>query len=291
MVELHRLRVKWMGELEKAGVYAPAFELCEIIEHATGLDRAHQLAFDAALTHAQITAVEALLAIRCTGKPLQYILGKWEFYGLDFYVGEGVLIPRADTETLVEFGLEQLKGIAAPRVADLCSGSGCIAIALAKNLPASQVTAAELSDAAYGYLTRNIALNEAGNVAPLKMDVLAEGSPRMLEASGGGAGIACFDLIVSNPPYVRTAELQGLQREVQYEPMMALDGTASGLYFYREITRLYKNSLKKGGWLAYEVGDDQSHDVQKILQQNGFANIATKKDLGDFERVVAGMRP
>lgn len=286
MVNLQKYKAKWLQNLEKAGVFAPAFELYEIIQHAAGIDQAHQLAGDAVLTDKQIDAVEELLALRCKGTPLQYILGKWEFYGLDFFVGEGVLIPRADTETLVEFGLKLMKNVPAPHIADLCSGSGCIAIALAKSLPLSQVAAVELSDAAYGYLTRNIELNEAHNVKSLQLDVLAQSSPSILTKKN----TAKFDLIISNPPYIRTSDLKELQREVQKEPVMALDGTADGLHFYCEITRLYKNCIKKGGWIAYEVGDDQSTDVQNILEQNGFANITVQNDLGGFERVVAGRR-
>lgn len=281
MVEksFRQLKIQWREALEQAGVYAPAFELREIIELAAGIPRARQLAEEAApLPEEARRRVEAALAERISGRPLQYMCGSWEFCGLEFFVGEGVLIPRPDTETLVETALRLCKGLPAPRIADLCSGTGCIAIALAKRLPRAAVTAVELSDAAWGYLTRNIAHNAAENVTPLRADVLS----------------CClhgeYHLILSNPPYIPTAELAGLQREVLCEPVMALDGSADGLLFYRELARIYLPRLTAGGWLAFEVGDTQSAAVRAILEENGYRNIAIQTDAAGFERVVYGQR-
>lgn len=278
MVTLREHQLIWIIQLEKAGVFAPAFELRELLRHSTGLTLTQQLLqADMPLPAAQVAEITRLLVERCGGRPLQYILGQWEFYGLDFFVGEGVLIPRADTETLVDVGLALCKGIPQPSIADLCSGSGCIAIALAHNLPHAAVAAVELSSTAYGYLQRNIAANGAQSITALHADVLA--------CANTFTGL---DLIVSNPPYIRTGELASLQREVQREPTLALDGTADGLYFYREISSLYKKCLKPGGWLAFEAGDDQSADIREILRQNGYGNITTHKDLAGYERVICG---
>lgn len=279
MVTLCRQKPVWINKLNEAGVFAPAFELGEILRYATGLTLAQQLAqSDEPLSEQQLAAVEELLVQRCGGRPLQYILGQWEFYGLDFYVGEGVLIPRADTETLVDTALD-LCGDNQLEILDLCSGSGCIAAALAVHLPKAHVTAVELSCDAYAYLVRNLALHDLGNVTPLHADVLTS------------AGLFHdLDLVVSNPPYIPSGELEELQREVRREPAMALDGFDDGLYFYREISSLYYSALKSGGWLAFESGDGQSGDICAVLQSAGYTNITTRDDLGGFTRVVCGQK-
>ncbi|MEG1761371.1 MAG: peptide chain release factor N(5)-glutamine methyltransferase [Hydrogenoanaerobacterium sp.] len=270
------LKTEWLEALKKAGVYAPAFELSEIIESAAGVTKARQLTTDS-LTAQQRCNVEALLERRLLGEPLQYILGKWEFYGLPFYVGEGVLIPRADTETLVEVALKICKDkknmLAA---ADLCSGSGCVAIALAHCLPQARVTAAELSPLACEYIIKNIALNGVKNVELLQTDVLAQGLPENAE----------YDIITANPPYICTGELADLQKEVKREPVMALDGGADGLLFYRVLAEKNKSRLKKGGWFVFEVGDRQSKQVSEILFKAGYINVSVQNDLAGFARVV-----
>ena len=280
---------EWQNILEKAGVYAPAFELAEIITHATGLSRTEQLTAqvgnmasqdEAVLTGVQINGIDEVIRRRISGEPLQYIIGKWEFYGLEFYVGEGVLIPRAETETLVETALLLCKGNTAPKIADYCSGTGCVAIALAHCLPKAELTAVELSQEACEYLLKNIELNNAVNVSLLKADVLID----------FWEGDEALDMITSNPPYICTAELEGLRREVQYEPKMALDGAEDGLLFYKKIAKNNKSHLKKGGWLVLEVGDTQSKEVYEILAENGYENIDTKKDLAGFTRVVYAQR-
>lgn len=274
---MRQQRAEWQKQLEKAGAFAPAFELSQLLEAATGLGEAAWRASEASFPPAQVKAVQALVARRCAGEPLQYILGEWEFYGLPLFVGEGVLIPRADTETLVDAALALCKGLSAPRMADLCSGSGCVAIALAKHCPGAHVTAVELSGAAYAYLVRNLARNAAANVTPLQADALAQ-HPQL----------AGLDVIVSNPPYIRENELSSLAPEVQREPRMALDGGADGLSFYRALAAVCRARLKAGGYLAFECGDDQAPAVRKILHENGYTEIAAVRDLEGFERVVTG---
>lgn len=224
-------------------------------------------------------AFAALCQKRAEGQPLQYLLGQWEFFGLPFAVGPGVLIPRPETELLVETALEKLADVAAPVVADLCSGSGCIAIAAAKNLPDSSVTAVELSPAALTYLHKNIALNNA------RVEVV-QGS--VLDA-GLLAGRS-FDMILSNPPYINDLEMADLQPEVKQEPEMALWGGSDGLVFYSALPSICYPLLKDGGWLAFEIGYTQQQAVEGFLTAAGYRNVSCRKDLAGLPRVVLGQK-
>ena len=199
----------------------------------------------------------SLVERRSNGEPLQYILGKWEFMGLPFYVGEGVLIPRPETEMLVEFALDFLKDKKNPVVIDLCSGSGCIAISVAKHLPNAKVYAVEKSDLAFPYLKKNIWLNCVFNVSAVHGDIfdrtlLSEIKP---------------DLILSNPPYIRSSEIASLQSEVRNEPSMALDGGEDGLIFYREIANGWLDRLGTGGAIAVECAEDQTEDIIRMFSE------------------------
>ena len=199
----------------------------------------------------------SLVERRSNGEPLQYILGKWEFMGLPFYVGKGVLIPRPETEMLVEFALDFLKDKKNPVVIDLCSGSGCIAISVAKHLPNAKVYAVEKSDLAFPYLKKNIWLNCVFNVSAVHGDIfdrtlLSEIKP---------------DLILSNPPYIRSPEIASLQSEVRNEPSMALDGGEDGLVFYREIANGWLDRLGTGGAIAVECAEDQTEDIIRMFSE------------------------
>ena len=216
---------------------------------------------------------------RCSGEPLQYILGEWEFYGYPFKVGKGVLIPRPDTETLIEQVLDICRSehLEAPQIADLCAGSGCIAVTLKKQLPNAEITAVELSDAAMDYLKQNVSLNSA-DIRIIKGDVL---SPETAALFGD------MDIIVSNPPYLTQEDMDTLQEEVTHEPSSALFGGGDGLDFYRRMTPLWKTTLKNNGWLCYEFGMGQHDDVKNILAGNGFKNITLRRDLGGIIRTAA----
>jgi release factor glutamine methyltransferase len=217
---------------------------------------------------------------RSSGYPLQYILGEWEFYGLPFIVGEGVLIPRPDTETLVDKVLEYAGKHENLKIADLCSGSGCIATAIEKNTVNSDVYAVEISDIAYKYLEKNIELNSS-SVKPYKADVLRYETAEKFRD---------FDVIVSNPPYLTEDDMKHLQKEVSYEPEMALYGNSDGLEFYRRIPEIWYNSLKHGGMMAFEVGMGQAQDVAEILKENGFKDIKAVNDLSGIARAVYGRK-
>ena len=215
---------------------------------------------------------------RCEGYPLQYIAEEWEFFGMPFKVGEGVLIPRQDTETLVEFLISRFKGKRGISVCDLCAGSGCIGIALEKNLNCENVTCVEFSDSAIKYLEENKILNNS-NVKIVRGDVLNEDFVKTMGQ---------FDLIVSNPPYLTKEDMEALQKEVTFEPEMALYGGDDGLDFYRGIVRLWKNNLKDGGMLAFEIGMGQEDEVSYMMIHSELKNVRFKADLCGVNRIVYG---
>lgn len=226
-----------------------------------------------------VKRAEVMLEKRLGGVPLQYILGEWEFFGLPFKVGCGVLIPRPDTEIVAETALKLLKKIKAPLVADICAGSGCIGITLAKHGDA-KVSFLEKSREAIGFLNENLILNGVDGTV-IECDVLEcpdFGTPDTL------------DLIVCNPPYIKSEIIPTLSREVLNEPEMALDGGKDGLVFYREIAKKAVSALKNGGHLVFEIGFDQAKDVEEILRLNGFTDIHTVKDYGGNDRAVYGTR-
>ena len=221
----------------------------------------------------------SLVERRSNGEPLQYILGKWEFMGLPFYVGEGVLIPRPETEMLVEFALDFLKDKKNSVVIDLCSGSGCIAISVAKHLPNAKVYAVEKSDLAFPYLKKNIWLNCVFNVSAVHGDIfdrtlLSEIKP---------------DLILSNPPYIRSPEIALLQSEVRNEPSMALDGGEDGLVFYREIANGWLDRLGTGGAIAVECAEDQTEDIIRMFSKKTQYAEAFN-DLSGLPRTVTAIK-
>lgn len=281
MVTISQLSVNLKALLKENNIEDYLFESRCILEHALKLDHSRLLLNpDTTLSDSQVSVVQKIAEKRISGYPLQYILGEWEFFGLPFYVGEGVLIPRQDTETLVETVLERLKTCHKPRIADLCSGSGCIAVALDKNNHCNaDICAVEYSDAAMKYLTKNIELNSS-SVTVYKGNVLS---------ADFCSAFSDLDIIVSNPPYLTSEDMEQLQTEVSYEPEMALKGGSDGLLFYQNITALWKNCLRENGMIFYEIGIHQENDVSDILARNGFRNINTAADLSGITRVVYGV--
>ena len=260
----------------EAGVDSPAFEVSVLMEDLLNLPRNPEITIPENLLEPE--EEEKLFAAaekRAGGYPLQYIIGNWEFFGRKFFVGEGVLIPRPETELLCETVLKFFSRTMPPKIADLCSGSGCIAITLAKELSGAEVTAVELYDGAFEYLKRNNAFH--GNcVKTLQKDAL--------EAFGK------FDCIVSNPPYITGDEMKELQTEVTFEPETALFGGADGLDFYRAIAKNWFENLNEGGLIAFEIGDTQGEKVRKILLENGYKNAAVIKDYEGRDRVVSAVK-
>lgn len=225
--------------------------------------------------------LERLAARRLAGEPVAYITGRWAFYGLELTVTPAVLIPRSDTEALVDKALELAGNPAGElRILDLCTGSGCIACALGTHLQKSRLVLADKSFAALTVAKRNAkACGLLSRAVCQTLDVL-EPPP---------ANLGSFDLIVSNPPYIPAAELDRLDASVrEFEPHMALDGGPDGLEFYRAIARHWKPLLRPGGWLLLEIGDDQAEAVTYLLRLAGLGRIGTGQDAAGRDRVVWG---
>ena len=224
-------------------------------------------------------ALEQYLERMEKGEPLAYILGEWDFYGLKFHVTPDVLIPRDDTCALTEIAIRQALFLDPnPRILDLCTGSGCIGIAIASRVKDAKVTLADLSRDALAVAKKNVVAHHmTGRVSCVQADAM-DTPPAFLGQ---------FDMIVSNPPYIDARDMEGLEVSVKdYEPHMALFGGNDGLDFYRAITANYRHNLKPGGYLCYEFGEDQGDDVCDILAANGFTVRQRVKDFCGTERAV-----
>ena len=264
--------------LRDGGVENADFEALCLIGHVTGFDRAGIIVHgDEPVPPEKKALLESLTEKRLSRYPLQYLLGSWEFMGIPLSVGEGVLIPRDDTEVCVSLCLEYLCDKPGAEAVDLCSGSGAVALAL-ERFGKAKVTAIELSDWAFYFLNKNINDNQS-RVAALKADVL-QCCGRFVDGS--------IDLIVSNPPYIPRGELQGLQTEVRFEPAMALDGGEDGMDFYRAIIRDWSRKLKPGGALVFELGEGQAEQVGAWMKAQGFLDIRTAEDFGGCKRAIIG---
>ena len=212
-------------------------------------------------------------------EPLPYILGEWEFYGLKLYVNENVLIPRDYTSAVVSLAINQALFLPeSPRILDLCTGSGCIGLAVASRVKDARVTLADVSKDALVVAKKNIMAHKmSARVSCIHADALKP-APAVLGK---------FDMIISNPPYIPNRELEELPISVrEYEPHLALFGGDDGLNFYRAISKNYAEALKPGGYLAFEFGDDQGDDVCRILEECGYTIIERAKDFNERERAV-----
>lgn len=263
------------ARLADVGCEDAAFDARCLLEDFGGLPRGHA-ADETPLTEAQEAALATALDQRAAGRPLQYVLGEWEFLTLTLKVGEGVLIPRPDTELLCEVAAENLRGKTAPRVLDLCAGSGCVGLGVASLHPDAMVTEVELSDAALPYLRQNVTRYPDYAVTIRQADVLTD------YAAFDGP----YDAILSNPPYIPTADLPSLQKEVQQEPKMALDGDTDGLKFYRTIAEHWCEKLSVDGFVAVEVGIGQAEGVAALFAAQGLENTEIYPDLAGIPRVV-----
>lgn len=268
--------------LRQYGIENFSFEARILVAAAAG-KTVEQLLRDGNLyTGSQVeNKVMDYLARRLRGEPLAYVTGSWEFYGLDLIVTPDVLIPRMDTEVLVDAAKELLLGQKMnAKILDLCCGSGCISCALAHELPASRLTAIDLSASALEVSKRNVEKHRlTSRVFCRQADALA--APPM--------GLGQFDMIVSNPPYIESAEIPTLDKSVKdYEPFWALDGGEDGLKFYKAIIKYWKSLLVPGGYLLFEVGEGQADAVKEMLLSGGFSAVDTRKDTLGTERVVIG---
>lgn len=229
-----------------------------------------------------MTAADYLGAVerRVKGEPLQYIIGEWDFFGNTFLVGEGVLIPRPETELLVDISLERVKDIKSPVVVDLCSGSGCIALSAALSRPDAEVIAVEKSPDAFAYLEKNIKGLSVTNVTAVNGDIF-EGS-RILP-------LLHADIIISNPPYIPSAEIDGLSVEVSHEPKMALDGGNDGLDFYRAIASDWFGILKPGGFVTVECAENQTEEILSLFSHS-LSRCCSHLDQFGNPRIVEGIK-
>lgn len=225
--------------------------------------------------------VTEFVARRMRGEPVAYITGTWEFYGLPMITNPDVLIPRMDTEKLVDTVKELFTGRKMDaRILDLCCGSGCITCAIGHEMPATRLVAIDISANALDVCRRNIAATKLiSRVICMQADALS--SPPL--------GIGDFDMIVSNPPYIPSEEIKTLDSSVKdFEPVWALDGGADGLKFYKAIIKYWKSLLRPGGYLLFEVGEGQAQSVSEMLQAAGFSYTDARKDTLGIDRVVFG---
>lgn len=268
---LSELQKEGKSRLQSAEIEDTAFEAACLLEAATGYSRSQCLARGAeAVSERVTTRFFALLSRRIQGEPLQYILGKWSFWGRDFFVGEGVLIPRPETEELVETAIAVLQSNPHSTVFDLCAGSGCIGLTVAKEVPECTVYLFEKYDAAFSYLQKNAEALHVPNAHIIKTDILTDAPPDGVRA----------DLLLSNPPYIPKQELVDLQKEVQREPSTALDGGTDGLDFYRAIQNRWLPFVNAGGTLLFECGDGQGSEIVKL-----FPSAKAAKVLFDFQNI------
>ncbi len=268
--------------LRDSGIEGYTLEARLLVATASGKTTQELLRDLSLYTTAEVAErVAALTERRIAGEPVAYITGAWEFYGLPMTITTDVLIPRMDTELLVDAAKELLNGRKMDaRVLDLCCGSGCIACAIAHEMPATRLVAVDISAGALEVCRRNVALNRLlSRVLCMQADAAA--SPPMSMGS--------FDMIVSNPPYIESSEIMTLDPSVRdYEPIWALDGGEDGLRFYRSILKYWRSLLKPGGWLLFEVGEGQAETVKEMILSAGFASADTRRDTLGVERVVIG---
>ena len=269
-------------ELHRAGIEGATLEARELVAFAAGKTR-QELLRDGRLYVPQEVEQRAasLVARHLEGEPLAYLIGEWSFCGMDLDIDENVLIPRVDTEVLAEQAIGFVKTLAEPRVLDLCAGSGCVGLAVAKFCPGSHVVLGELDEGALRVCRQNIRRNDlTGRVVSLQMNALEKPPAHLGE----------FDAIVSNPPYIPDGDIAGLDVSVRdYEPHLALRGGEDGLDFYRAICAQWRTALRADGRLLFEVGIGQADDVLRIMRTVGFGDIEVIPDLNDIPRVVWGI--
>ena len=263
------LYLKTRKELKDAGSVSPDLAARELVCCASGKSREKLIRDGGLYVPPEIERkVGELTKRHLDGEPVAYIIGEWEFYGLTLSVSPSVLIPRPDTEVLVEKAVEYLKKQGPCRVLDLCAGSGCVGIAIASQIPETKIVLADCSDPALKICNRNIWSNSfSGRVVPVRADALEE------------------------PDHIPSDEIEKLDRSVKdYEPRIALDGGADGLNFYRAIAEKWRAAIRPGGRIFFEIGINQVHDVSLILRVNGYGEIQHYDDKNGIPRVITGMR-
>lgn len=268
-------------ELKKSGVEEATLEARELVCFATGKSKEELIRDGALYASPEIVGrVQELKKRHLAGEPVAYLIGEWEFYGLPLDVSGDVLIPRPDTEVLAQLAIDYCKTLGSCRVLDLCAGTGCIGLAVAKHVSEARVLLGEYAEKALKICRQNIRRNGLNRrVTAIQTDAHQKAPHALGE----------FQCIVSNPPYIPTADLDELDVSVrEYEPRLALDGGLDGLNFYRSIVEEWKDALATGGRLYFEVGIGQADDVLRIMRKAGFGDIQIVEDLNHIPRVVFG---
>lgn len=271
--------IRYSKELEEISP-TPRLDVEILLQKVLGVDRLYILLnLEKSLSENEEKLFSKFINERLNNRPIAYIVENREFMGLDFYVQEGVLIPRPDTEVLVEEVIELGKNKKSINILDIGTGSGAITVSLAKYLESAKITSVDISDIALEIGKKNAKSNNVNDrITFIKSDLFTNIDDSMR-----------FDIIVSNPPYIKREVIETLDKQVKdFEPYSALEGGIDGLDFYRAITTQAKKYLNKGGILAYEVGHDQSKEVRKLMEADGYTNIYTRKDLQQIDRVVIG---
>lgn len=263
-------------KLRAAQIENASFDASCLVENITGLSRTKIMLCDDDIADEQAELVERAVLRRISGEPLQYILGEWDFFGRTFEVGEGVLVPRPETELLVELALEKLRNVRYPVVFDLCAGSGCVGLTIAAERPDAHVWLFEKYDEAFHYLKRNIKKLGLTNVQAVQHDITLGCDDKISETP---------DLIVSNPPYLRTDELGGLSTEVMHEPATALDGGKDGVDFYRIIASRWLPNVNKHGGIIFECDPSQTLKIADILMPYAM-RVKIVTDIFGLQRAV-----
>lgn len=270
-----RRRLAFNNDTQESGKIARSL-LCQ----ATGMSQEKLIAsMDTDASEAVCDRISDAVSRVQFGEPLAYVLGEWEFYGLRLFVDKNVLIPRDDTCAVTDLAIKKALFLEQnPRILDLCTGSGCIGLAIANRLKDARVTLADISREALAVAKKNIAENKlSGHVSCVVADAMAAPSPFLGK----------FDMIVSNPPYITTEEMVALPTSVKnYEPHLALHGGTDGLDFYRSIAKNYVQALKPGGYLCFEFGMGQGDAVCAILETNGYTILERTRDYNNRERAV-----
>lgn len=273
--------VKWaIDDFRARGIESPRLDAELIVAFALGIDRMRVI-LDASrpLEGAELTRLRELVKRRRAHEPIAYLRGEREFYGLRFRVDARVLVPRPDTETLVDVALARSEHVSlSMRLCDLCTGSGCVALSIARQRPTATVVASDLSPDAVAVARENASRLGAYNVELLTGDLFEP------------VGARRFDVITANPPYIATPELQTLPPDVRdFEPRLALDGGSDGLAIVRRIVRAAPEHLVAGGVLALEIGAGEADATRALLEARGFRDVRADRDVARIERVVSGV--
>ena len=281
VIKLSQLYLDARKELSrKEDLQTASFMARNLLCHITGKSQEQLIAdFDTYATEKESAEMASAVWRVLAGTPLAYVIGEWDFYGMTLHVDKSVLIPRDDTCAVTDLAIKKALFLdKTPRILDLCTGSGCIGLAIAHRVKDAKVTLADISKDALAVAKKNITAQKlSGRVSAIVADALGEPAPFLGK----------FDMVVSNPPYITTEEMTQLPNSVKdYEPHLALYGGDDGLDFYRAIASNYKKALKPGGYLCFEFGMGQGDDVCRILEENSYTILERTRDYNDRERAV-----